>query len=89
MVLLIELISLYFIGNTGTSEMLAGVGLANVYLNVTTFSIIVAVNAGLSTLVPQSYGQGNLRLCGLYLNRARVAGVFVLVPIFLLLLFSK
>lgn len=52
--------------------MMAGMGLANVYANMSVTCVIMGLNSALATLISQSHGQGNLRLCGIYLNRARI-----------------
>jgi len=67
--------------------MLAGVGLGNMYINTTALSIIIGLNNGVATFVSQSFGQGNLRLSGLYLNRGRVVSLLsfvIMIPILLL-----
>ena len=59
---------------------LAAVGLSAVYLDIMIISLMMGINMGLETLASQAFGHGNIRLCGLYLNR----GCFILITFFLL-----
>ena len=47
----IEIIGLAFVGRNGTNEMIAGVGLAAMYISMIVFTFVIGVNATLSTLV--------------------------------------
>ena len=47
------------------------------------------MNGALETLVAQAYGAGQLQLCGVYLNRARVINTVIFVPLLIILLFTK
>ena len=42
-------------------------------------SVMMGLNSGQDTLTSQAYGNGNLKLCGVYLNR----GAFILTLIFI------
>ena len=42
--------------------------------------MMIGLNTGIETLTSQGFGAGNLRLCGLYLNR----GAFILTAFFLI-----
>ena len=65
--------------------MLAGVGMGNVIMNMLGLAVIYGMNMALETLVSQSYGQGNLELCGVYLNRGRFIITLCFIPIALIL----
>jgi MATE family multidrug resistance protein len=52
------------------------------YANVTCLLIIYGLNSAIATLVAQAYGAGNLRKCGIYLNKGRIAVVIFFIPIF-------
>jgi len=54
--LIVEVINVIFIGNSGTSEELSGVGLGNMFITMTTISPVVGINSALATLISQSYG---------------------------------
>ena len=61
--------------------MIAGVGIGNMYINIVGYSVIVGLNNGLSTYVSQCNDQGNLQLCGIYLNRERLIALLAQIPI--------
>ena len=65
--------------------MLAGVGLGNVIMNVTALSVLTGFNFALQQLVSQSYGMGDMQLCGVYLRRSRFVNTLLFIPIALLL----
>ena len=65
-----ELIVAYFIGNLNSPKMLAGLGLANMLLNIFGMAIGQGMNSAIETLVSQAYGFRDYRSCGLHLNRA-------------------
>ena len=51
------------------------------------FSIMVGINAAQETLTSQAFGAGELRLCGIYLNRGQIIlltayCIFASVPVF-------
>lgn len=46
---------------------------------------LVSLNGALETLVSQSYGSGNLKLCGTYLNRGRFILLCSFVPVAIIL----
>jgi Na+-driven multidrug efflux pump len=75
---------LYFAGHLGDPNIIAIIGLANVYMNVAFRSITIGLNITVSTFVSQSYGQGNMRLCGVYANQGRLIALMTL-PVFILL----
>ena len=84
--LFVEVINTAFVGHLGNQAMMAGVGMANMFINITGLSTIMGINATMNTLVSQSYGMGNYKMCGLYLNRARIVITIIYIPIILLLL---
>jgi Na+-driven multidrug efflux pump len=47
---------------------------------------MLGINSTLNTLVSQSYGLGNYKLCGIYLNRSRILVTMTYVPLLGLLL---
>ena len=67
---------------------LAGVGLGSMVLGMFCRHVLAGVNCAQETLVSQSYGQGQLKLCGLYFNRGMLIMSVVYIPLALLLSFS-
>ena len=87
--LLVVAINTGFIGHLGDSAKLAGVGLGLLYINIFCQSIILGLNGAVATLVSQSYGAGNIRKCGIYLNRGRVVAILAFIPIIVILLLCE
>ena len=70
-----------------SSDLLAGVGLGNMLLNVLVFAITMGLNGTIETFVAWSYGQGDTKMCGTHLNRARVVVSVAMIPVILTFLF--
>ena len=68
---------------------LAGIGLATTLLNVLLFWPLVGMNGAVETLVAQAYGAGDLRICGVYLNRGRMIDTVITIPLIFLVYSSK
>jgi Na+-driven multidrug efflux pump len=49
--IMVEIINIYFVGGLGNAAMLAGVGMANMYINITTLCVIIGLNSALATFV--------------------------------------
>ena len=84
--LFIETINSAFVGHLGSEDIMAGVGMANMYMNITCLSVLFGINMTLNTVVSQAYGFGDFRMCGVYLNRARIIVTIIFVPLGILLL---
>lgn len=69
--------------------LLAGVGLGTMTSNILCLSILLGFNTALQTLASRAYGAGDLHLCGVYLNRARVIMAVAFLPTVLVLAFSE
>lgn len=87
--LFVEMLNLVFAGRLGDPIYVAAAGLGNMYANVTCLLIIYGLNSAIATLVAQAYGAGNLRKCGIYLNKGRIAVVIFFVPIFIIMFFCE
>ena len=68
--------------------MISGVGLGTLYLYTCGLTVLSGFNSVVATLVSQSYGQHDLRLCGIYLNRGRIVALASCIPITLMMLLS-
>lgn len=68
---------------------LAGLGLATEFLLSTALYVVIGMTGACETLVAQAFGAKKLALCGNYLNRAWLINTLLLIPIFLLLIFTK
>ncbi|KAL6839348.1 hypothetical protein ACP4OV_030845 [Aristida adscensionis] len=77
---LVNMVSLMFVGHLGELA-LAGASLATSLANVTGFSVIIGMAAALDTLCGQAFGARQLRLLGVYKQRAMVVLGLACVPI--------
>ena len=50
---------------------------------------LVGMNGTVSTLVAQAYGAGDLKICGVYLNRGRIVNTTIFIPLVVLILLSR
>lgn len=62
-IILVEAISMIFVGQLNDTKAVAGVGLAVVYVNGTTTSVLMGLNGALSVLCAVAYGMGDLYEC--------------------------
>ena len=85
---LLDVVSMMFVGHLGDTSVVAGLGLATAFRNIFGSLIILGLNFTLITFVSQSYGHKDLKMCGNYLNRARVLIILVCVPISLVMISS-
>jgi Na+-driven multidrug efflux pump len=76
-----EAVNFLFIGYLDNSHMLAGVGMGTCIINITGMAFIIGMNMAQDTLISQSMGQGNLELCGVYLNRSRFIITCLFIPV--------
>ena len=83
--IIIEMINLVVVGHLGDPELIAGIGIGNMTMNLLGLSIIFGFNSSLDTLISQAAGCGEIKLCGLYLNRGRFVMTILFIPIALLL----
>mmetsp|Transcript_12782 Transcript_12782/g.21610 ORF Transcript_12782/g.21610 Transcript_12782/m.21610 type:complete len:275 (+) Transcript_12782:30-854(+) len=72
------------LGHLDEKELMAGVGMGNACIHLMGLSIILGLNSALDTLVSNAAGAGDLELCGVYLNRARVILTVCFLPIILI-----
>ena len=82
-------INLFFVGTFGNGAMTAAVGLAASCSGILVSSFIVGTNCAQDTLTSQAYGAGELRRCGVLLNRGRVIIVVLFIPFLLIFQYSK
>lgn len=70
-----------------SSDLLAGVGLGNMLLNVLIFALTMGLNGTIESFVAWSYGQNDKEMCGIHLNRARIIVTSAILPSIILFLF--
>lgn len=73
-------------GHLGDPVIMAGIGLGNMTVNLVAMVPLLCTTHAIKSLVPQAFGRGNLDLCGVFLNRARIllTIVFILSSIVIL-----
>ena len=62
-------------------DLLAGVGLGNMLINVCVFAVAYGLNGTIETFVGWSFGAEKHYECGLHLNRAKVIIMVILFPV--------
>lgn len=87
--ILAEQINYFFVGNLNDTVALAAVGIGNMTINVIAIATIMGMNTALETRVAQAFGAGNLRKCGVFLNRGRIVIISMLLPLFGILYFTE
>ena len=73
-----------FAGQLEDPNMLAAVGVGNVTTMFFIVTIFMGINAAQETLTSQAYGNGNIVLCGTYLNRGFLINTVLYIPLALL-----
>ena len=69
-------INLFFISSTYKDpDMINAIGIANLYINMTTVIIIIGITGALDTLASNAYGARNFKLMGIYFDRCRYIGI--------------
>jgi MATE family multidrug resistance protein len=76
--------NIVMIGSLNNAELLAGVGLGAMLLNVCWFAFTQGLNGTLETYISQLYGAQEYKLCGIYFNRAKAILFLVLAPVAIL-----
>lgn len=77
----ISVINLYFVGLLDNAAMTAAFGLAQTFITVTGLSLMLGSNSAQETLTSQAFGAGELRRCGVLLNRGRAFLTVLFVPV--------
>ena len=85
LVYLVLLINVIFAGRLNDPAKMAGVGLGTTMNHILGLCILFGMNNAMDTLISQAHGSGNLTLCGVYLNRARVIGTLSFIPVAIIL----
>lgn len=80
-----ENINMIFLGHLNQPALIAGIGIGNMFMNMIGLSIVTGLNGALETLISQAYGVGDLKQCGVYLNRGRFVMIAFFVPVIFVL----
>lgn len=82
---LIFLVNAIFAGQMNDEVSLAAVGLGDVITSILVLTFLIGLNNTQETLTSQAFGSGQLKLCGVYLNRGRLIVLTFYLPLALLL----
>ncbi len=85
---IIETINLAYVGHLGDPYIISGVALGTIYFYTFGLTVLMGFNSVVATLVSQSYGQRDLRLCRHYLNRGRSMALLSCLPMSFVMLLS-
>eukprot|EP00347_Sterkiella_histriomuscorum_P022093 403331703 len=77
------------LGRNEDGRLLASLGLGSLTVGIMLLSIGSCFNGSLDTLVSQTFGQKDLRLCMIYLNRQMYLAAMVFVPLAVLVYFCE
>ena len=83
------LINLYYVGRLDNAAMTAGLGLATVFIQVLGLTVLMGTNIAQETLTSHAFGAGELRRCGVLLNRGRMILVAVFIPLAVAFAYSE
>ena len=82
--LMMETISMIFVGSLNNTFATAGVGLAIIFVNLTTHSTLMGLNNAISVLVPVAFGQLDLGECERVLQRGRILCFLFYLPLLII-----
>ena len=78
---LVGLVSIVLVGQSGSAAELAAIGLGNVLVNMTALSVIQGLSGAMDTLASQAFGSGEREMVGVYAQRCLlILLLFVVVP---------
>ena len=67
-----------------STQVLAIYGLSLITQNLIFNSVQISFNHGVSMLIAQAFGQGDRKLCGIYLNRQIILNLLTMIPLIIL-----
>ncbi len=87
--MLADFSALYFIGRLGDARYTGVVGLGITWFNISAYSIVLGFCSTLETFIPQTFGNGQLKECGVYYYRGIVLVTVSCVPFAVVLYFGQ
>ena len=87
--LLVQMITVFFIGRMNDPVLLAAVGLGNMMINVLAFAITQGLNGALEYYVSNAFGQRQYKECGQWLNRGKLVATLALIPVLVMFVNSE
>eukprot|EP00347_Sterkiella_histriomuscorum_P022794 403337134 len=83
---LIQTVNFFFAGYFPNPAVIAGVGLACVFINLAFLAVSTGLNSAMQSLVSQSEGADNHRASGMYVNKGRIV-ITCWLPVVILISF--
>ena len=87
--LIVLLANLAFIGRHSDANVLAAVGLGNIWINFVGINIVFGLNYGFETLASRVWGGGKKHLMGIYLKKTLIINFVIMICCFFLLVYTK
>lgn len=87
--LLILLANFAFIGRSSDPNMLAAVGLGNVWTSFVGINIIFGLNYGFEAIASRVWGGGKLNIMAIYLKKTVILNLFTMFCCFVVLVYTK
>ncbi len=84
--MLVSTTTFFFVGRLDRVIYLDALSLSTTFINVFGYAFISGFASALDTLVSQSFGNGDFRMCGVYLGRAVLVTSLAMIPTYLLTL---
>lgn len=84
-----EIFNTAILANYGDSSVVAGAGLAVMFINMFVYGVFEGLNGAIDTLASQAYGASDYYTCNLIYNRARFLNSLLFIPVATLLASSK
>lgn len=82
--MLIVTVNLVYIGHLNDASKVASCGLGNMIIFIFGNAAFIGMNSGMETLVSQSYGAKNMKLCGEVYQRGRMAVMLYWFPLIII-----
>jgi len=77
----LDQINVLFIGQIGSTQQLAAVGLGNLMMYLFYSALIYAITGSLETFASHAAGRGDVRECGLYMHKCMLIVTIAFIPI--------
>jgi Na+-driven multidrug efflux pump len=84
-----DMTSLIVVSQSGREDYISVVGISTVIVGMFGLQPLFAISTSLDTLISQSFGKGDYRMCGEYLNKAATLLFLSCTPSFICIFFTK
>eukprot|EP00826_Nyctotherus_ovalis_P013630 TRINITY_DN13719_c0_g1_i1.p1 TRINITY_DN13719_c0_g1~~TRINITY_DN13719_c0_g1_i1.p1 ORF type:complete len:478 (-),score=91.64 TRINITY_DN13719_c0_g1_i1:111-1544(-) len=84
-----DMTSLIVVSQSGREDFISVVGISTLIVGMFGLQPLFAVSTSLDTLISQSFGKGDYRMCGEYLNKAAALLLLGCIPSFICIFFTR